>query len=287
MSNIRVTVMTLSCSKQLEKARAFAAFCASPEVATIWSELGYSAPISYPAQAFTNMKLTGSIFVYCAAGMRLVVDTLAREFEKTTGVKVERSFDGSNKLLGQIDLTKRGDVYIPGDADYVEMARTKGLIASEKPICYFAPVIMVKKGNPKGVKTLSDLLKAGTRIGQGDQKTAAVGRIMPKLLALNTIDTAAWRKNVVLSAPTVNELANAVKLGTLDAAIVWNATAAMYSKEADVVTIDKAHNFFPEVGGAVLNLTKNKDAAVAFVDFLASPHARDVLIANGYSVEKP
>jgi molybdate transport system substrate-binding protein len=287
MSNIRVLVMTLSCSKQQEKARAFAAFCASPEGAAVWSEMGYSAPIVRPAKAVTNVKISGNIFVYCAGGMRVAIDTIAKEFEKATGVKVERSFDASNKLLGQIELTKRGDVYIPGDADYVEMARAKGLVASEKNICWFVPVILVKKGDPKAIKTLSDLCKPGIRIGQGDPKAAAVGRIMPRLLALNTIDTVAWRKNVVLTAAMVGELANAVKLGTIDAAIVWNATAAAYPSDASVIAIDAGHNICPQVGGAVLSFAKNKDAAAAFLVFVTSDKGRAMLSAHGYTVDKP
>ena len=229
-------------------------------------------------------KLAGGLFVYCAAGMRLPIEQIARDFEKSAGVKIELTYDGSNKLLGQIELTRKGDVYITGDADYLDMAKQKGFVASQCAICRFVPVIMVKKGNPLGVKTLADLLKPKVRIGQGDPKAAAIGRIMPRLLQLSGIDSAGWKANVVVVTATVNELANAIKLGTIDAAVVWNAIAASYPDAADAVAIDSARNVFPQVGGAVLTFCANRAAAQSFLDYVTGPAGRSVLARNGYSV---
>jgi len=49
--------------------------------------------------------------------MRKPISKLAQEFHETHGVKVELSYDGTNRLLGQIKLTQRGDIYIAGDAE--------------------------------------------------------------------------------------------------------------------------------------------------------------------------
>ena len=89
-----------------------------------------------------------SLFVYCAAGMRKPMETLARDYETSNKTKLELTYDGTNKLLGQIKLTRKGDVYIAGDADYIAMARKDNLVGEAKTLCYFIPVIMVKKGNP-------------------------------------------------------------------------------------------------------------------------------------------
>ena len=231
--------------------------------------------------------LKGTIFLYCAAGMRLPVDALAKEFQAKTGVQIQSSYDGTNKLLGQIELTRKGDVYIAGDADYVAMAREKGFIAEARDIAFFVPVIMVKKGNPLGIRTLSDCLKPNVRIGQGDPKSAAVGRIMPRLLELNGVDPAQWAKNVVLSTPTVNELGNAMKLGTLDVAVVWDAIAAAYKECCDWVAIEVSKNIMPVIEAATLSFSENPEAGKAFLAFLASDRGKEVLKASGYSIQKP
>ncbi len=227
------------------------------------------------------------LLVYCAAGMRKPIETLAKTYEKEKGSKVELTFDGSNRLLGQIKLTRKGDVYIPGDAEYIDMARKESLVGKSVTVCYFVPVIMVKKNNPKGIKTLQDLAVKGFKIGQGDEKAAAIGRIMPQILFLNNVDSLAWKKNIALSTPTVNELGIALKLGTIDAAIVWSAVAKPYKDVSDCIAIPVQKNVIPVVGAAVLSFSNNKAEAGMFLDFLASDKSKDVLKKEGYDTEKP
>jgi len=228
-----------------------------------------------------------SLFVYCAAGMRKPMETLARDYETSNKTKLELTYDGTNKLLGQIKLTRKGDVYIAGDADYIAMARKDNLVGEAKTLCYFIPVIMVKKGNPLKISGFVDLMKPGIKVGQADDKAAAVGRIMPKLLALNGIDTVVWKNNIVVSTPTVNELGIAVKLGTIDATVVWNAVAAMYSDASDTVIIPSDKNVVAEVEGAILAFSKDKTEAKKFLDYLVSDKAKQVLNANHYVTEDP
>jgi len=194
---------------------------------------------------------------------------------------------GANTLLSQILLSRRGDVYIPGDADYIDMAAEKGLVESRKTVCYFVPVILVEKGNPKNIATLADLTRPGIRIAQGDERATAVGRLMPRILDLNGVDQAAWQKNVSATLPTVTELGLKVELRTVDAAIVWNSTAIRYLASADIIPIPRERNICPEVAAAVLKCTENPQGAAAFVDFLASERGRQVLIEAGYTVDKP
>jgi molybdate transport system substrate-binding protein len=298
MDYVRVTVATLKFSKNLDAARRFAEFVASKDARKVWDAQGYSpvddsreqAVLAEPAakgREAAPPRPEGSILVHCAAGMRLPVTQMAEAFEKETGVKVQLSFDGSNRLLGQVKLTRKGDVYIAGDAEYVAMAAKEGLVASRGNICRFRPVIMVQKGNPRGLRALADLARPGIKVGQGDPKAAAVGRIMPKLLELNAVDADAWRRNVVLETATVNDLAVAIKLGTLDAVVVWDAIANAYRDSSDAIAIPEDRNICPEVESAVLAFAANKTGAQAFVDFMASEKGMEICRKNGYSVDKP
>lgn len=243
------------------------------------------------AVALLGLVLAGcgeqGLVVHCAAGMKPPISKLAEEFTKATGTKVQLSYAGSNMLLEKIKLIRKGDVYIAGDADYIDMAAKAGIVKSRKTICYFIPVIMVAKDNPKGVKTLADLTAAGMRVGQGDERATAVGRLTPKILDLNGVDRAAWKKNVKLATPTVNELGLKIELKMIDAALVWRCIALKYSEYADVVPLDPAKNITPEVAGAVLTFADKPKEAAAFLEFLASDRGRKVLTENGYTVGKP
>jgi len=288
LDSIRVSAATLTCSRQPEEAADFAAFLASEEAAGVWKGFGFSTADTFLTGTRTGpaRALSGELLVHCAAGMRSPLRQLAREFEQAYGVRVRMTYAGSNMLLGQIALNRTRDVYIAGDADYIRMASEKGLVKSSRSICTFIPVIMVRNGNPKSISSLADLTREGIRIGQGDEKAAAVGRLTPRLLTLNGVDRTAWNKNVLLSTPTVNELGLKVKLGTIDAAVVWQCIALKYPLDGTIVRIDPEKNICPEVAGAVLTVTENPRAAEAFLSFLVSERGREVLVQNGYTVER-
>ena len=287
MDYIRVTAATLTTSKQPATAKAFGEYIASDKNRSVWDAYGFSpADHTRPHPALVqNPDIRKTLLVHCAAGMRLPVSEMAKKFERLSGTNIEMSYDGSNRLLGQIELTRKGDVYIAGDTDYIETAKKKGLVETEGVLCYFVPVILTRKGNPKQISSLADLMARGIRIGQGDELSAAVGRLTMKLLDLNGINKELWKRNVVMTTPTVNELAIAIKLATVDAAVVWDAIASKYSADSEIVTLPPNKNICPAVGAAVLTLSKNKDVAQAFLNFMLSNDGKEILQKNGYTVD--
>ena len=290
MDYTRVTIATLKCATQPEAAKAFAEFVSSPASQAVFARHGFSpADASRPTNQDTLPPLGGDIFIRVGAGMRKPIDQLAKEFTAKTGVAVRADYSGSNVLLTTLDTTRRGDVYMPGDADYVEMARAKDLVTYDRPICYFVPVIMVRKAyeDADKIRTLADLARPKLRVGLGDPEAAAVGRLVGELFRRNGVDAAAVAKNLKLQTTTVNELGLHIKLGALDAAIVWSSIAAQYSDDADVVTIPADKNVIPIVAAATLTVSENPVAARAFVDFLASERGQAVLTKHQYVVERP
>jgi molybdate transport system substrate-binding protein len=229
-----------------------------------------------------------SILIHCAAGMRNAINELALRFEAKNAITCELNYDGSNKLLGQIKLIRKGDLYIAGDAEYIEMADKEGLLlaGSVRTVCYYTPVLLVKKGNPFGIKDFSGLLKKGVKIGMGDEKAAAIGKQTIKLLELNKINREEWNRNVVLSTPAVNELGAAVKLGSIDAAVVWRSIANDYKNVADIISLDPSKNLVSTVEAAILKSAKNPKAATSFLEFITSPEGRKIMTAMGYETAK-
>jgi len=287
MGFIQVTMATLKYSKYPAESKKFAEYVASSEASKIWMKHGFlPPPQNATGELHKSSQSASPLFVHCAAGMRKPVSSLAKKYETATGTKVELSFDGSNRLLGQIRLTQRGDMYIAGDADYIDMAEKEGLVFSRNTLCTFIPVILVQKNNPKNIEGLAGLLASGTKIGQGDPKAAAVGRLTPKILSMNKIDLQKWNKNVAVSTPTVNELGVAIKLGTLDAAIVWDCIARQYKDVGEIVTIPENKNITPRVEAAVLTVSNQKDAANGFLRYLVSDEAVAVLHDFGYTVNQ-
>jgi len=228
-----------------------------------------------------------ALLLYCGAGLRGPVAELAETFGARHGVKIECDYAGGEVLLSRIKLSGQGDLYMPGDVYYVEQAESEGLIAEKSTVCYFVPVILVPKGNPKGIQTLQDLLRAEVKLGLGDPQACAIGRNCEQIFQRAGIDEKAIADRVVFRSLTVNELGTDVAMGALDAAIVWDAVAACYADKTETIRIPAEHNVISTVAAGVLRSSRQPELARQFVAFLTSPEAQAVLARHHYTTSLP
>lgn len=228
-----------------------------------------------------------TLLLYSGAGIRPPVEEIADAFGRRHDVTVECDFAGSEILLARIKLSGAGDVYMPGDVHYIEQAEQEGLIAGSDTACYFIPVILVQKGNPKNINSLSDLTRPDIRVGLGDPEACAIGRKAAKIFAKNDISEEELAENVEFRALTVNDLGDKVKLGSLDAVIVWDAVAAYYADSTDVVTIPPEKNVISTVPVAVLNSSENPVLANKLRAFITSEEGRAIFKKHHYSLSLP
>jgi molybdate transport system substrate-binding protein len=224
--------------------------------------------------------------LYCGAGLRAPVDEVTKEYTRRTGIVVEADYAGSEVLLSKIKLSRQGDIYMPGDAHYLDLAAKEGLTGPSQPVCYWVPVIMTPKGNPKGIQALADLLKPGVKVALGDAKACAIGVHTVKLLEKNKIALSEIEKNIVYRSVTVNELATHARLGAVDAAIVWDGVAAGYKDQAGVIAIPPEQNLISTVPIAALKSSADSKAAQDFIQFITSDAGRAVFVKHGFTVSR-
>src|SRR6266705_2306268 len=113
-------------------------------------------------------KSTESLFVYCAAGIKVPVEAVARDYEKAYGTRVELTFGPSQTLLANIALTSRGDLYIPADESYFDAARKKELIAEVIPLAEMNAVLALKKGAPTNIHSLREMATNSLTLAQAN-----------------------------------------------------------------------------------------------------------------------
>jgi molybdate transport system substrate-binding protein len=221
------------------------------------------------------------LVVHCAAGLRVPVEEIASAYEQRYGVAVELQYAGSNTLLNQLQVNKfaEGDLYIAADDFYTDKAVAEGLAAETIPIAHQRPVVAVRRDNAKSIETLADLLQPGVAVAVGNPEQAAIGKTVRKQLeAIAVENTNRWvqlEQQVTAEGvfkPTVNEIANDVKIGAVDAAIVWDSTVAMPKYKEDLIAVP-----LPEldvdpnlVSIAVLKSTADPTAALKFARFLTA-----------------
>jgi molybdate transport system substrate-binding protein len=224
-----------------------------------------------------------TLLVHAGAALRPALDELGAQFEKKTGTRIDYNYKGSGCLLPDVCVSQKGDVYVPGEQYFMQQAVDRGLVKpNSKVVATMTTVLIVQAGNPKRVKGVQDLAKPGIRLGLGDPQVVAIGRAARECLVRAKVWEGA-KKNMVMSSQNVSELGNAVKMKQIDAAIIWNATAAMYnSREMAVIPIPAKYAVCSPVPAGVLKFTKGPREAQAFVDFLASDQGRRVFVAHGF-----
>lgn len=228
---------------------------------------------------------TDSIFVLSGAGLKCVLDPVAEEFTKETGIKVKYSYLCSAMVLTNLELTRKGDVFVPGSKYYFNIAREKGLVDEEHMAIggYMVPCIIVQKGNPKNIQSLDDLLKPGMRLGVGDFEAMPVGRLARVMLKRAGIFNE-FMKNVVVVGGTAPKLCLPVCMNSIDAAINFIPTAKTFSHCLDIVLIDKERVMYSTFPVALTKYSKNKKKAKKYFDFVQSEKGEKIFAEHGFGL---
>lgn len=240
--------------------------------------------------ALIAMGLRGQpLRVYCAAAMRLPMDQIAADYSQAHGIRVEVVYGGSNVLLSQIVVGRKGDLFLPADESYLATLRERGLVRETIPLATMRPALVVQRGNPKAIGGLKDLLRPDVRTSFANPDQAAIGKVVRGML----IEAGAWadyEKRITATGvfkPTVGDVANDVKLGAVDAGIVWDVIAAMYPELQAVPAPELAKGSSSVTVGA-LSCAADRDAALRLAEYIASPDGGlRAFRAHGFTVVNP
>lgn len=224
---------------------------------------------------------TPTLTIYCAAALKPVIERASSEYFKKHAVRVEAQFGASGTLLSNIEMTKLGDLYLPADDSFLSLAKKKHLIAQTLSLAQMTPVIIVPKENPLQITSLDRLCKDGVRLAFANPDTASIGKVT-RAVWQGTGDWSRVERRIFVMLPTVTDVANAVKLKTVDAGVVWDAVARQYPEmtSVHVPALDRARQ---RVGIGVLSTSKHPQQAAGFARYLASPDGQAILRELGYA----
>lgn len=219
------------------------------------------------------------LFIFAGAASKPPTEEAAKAFQKKTGVKVNLTFGGSGFVLSQMVLAKKGDLYFPGSSDYMEIAKNKGVVfpESEKYVVYLVPAINVQKGNPKGIRSLRDLINPRLRVAIANPEGVCVGLYAVEIIEKNYTaeEKALFRENIVNYTESCEKTATAVSLKAVDAVIGWEVF--QYWDPERIETIPLKKHEIVRIGYipiAISKFTSNKDLAQKFIDFILSDEGK-------------
>jgi molybdate transport system substrate-binding protein len=213
-------------------------------------------------------KAAEPLVVYCAASNKGVIEAIRTEYESTYGTPLQIQYGPSQTLLASLKISKSGDLYLPADDSYLKIAREQDLLTDEFPLATMQAVVAVAKGNPKHIERLDDLLKDDVRLSQASHESAAIGKLTKQALEA----AGQWDKlhaHTTVFKTTVNDVANDVKVGAVDAGIVFDAVLHDY-QTLEAVTIPELANVQARVAVATLKSTRQPQQALHLARFIAS-----------------
>lgn len=208
------------------------------------------------------------IVVFCAAGMRGPVEAAAERYRAEYGVEIQLQYGGSNTLLASLEVTDRADLYLPADDSYTKSARERGLIVESLPLAQMQPVLAVQKGNPRKIGSLQALLASDMKVGQANPEAAAVGKLVGDELQRKKL-WEAYRRRIVVTKPTVNDVAADIQLGAVDAGMVWDVTLKMV-EGLEAIPAPELADARATVSACVVTRSSQPTEALRFARYLAA-----------------
>ncbi|OGO31173.1 MAG: molybdate ABC transporter substrate-binding protein [Chloroflexi bacterium RBG_16_56_11] len=225
-----------------------------------------------------------SLSAFCAASSQAAMEPAARAFAAETGIEVLLNTGSSGQLLSQLELSQEGDLYFPASPEYLAAATDSNIVSPDTAvrINYLIPAILVQEGNPRGIKTLSDLSRPGLELAICDPQTVPAGLYAYELLEYNRVLEQVG-KNIITYSENNERLSGLVILKAVDAAIAWDIAAIQQPDKLDAVY------FRPDqvprlsyMSGAVTTFSHDRESARKFLDFLVSERGRAIFKEHGY-----
>jgi molybdate transport system substrate-binding protein len=225
-----------------------------------------------PAPSASGDALTGAVTVYAAASLQGTFDTLAEQFEEAhPGVTVNAVYDGSSTLATQIGEGAPADVF--ASADEANMAKIGEDAVDPAVFATNTLVIAVPAGNPAGIASLSDLPRHRVVLCAPEVPCGAASAAL--------LSAAGVTVTPVSQEQNVTAVLTKVAAAEADAGLVYT-TDARANAAVEAVVPEGASDVVNRYPIAALSGAQNPVAAAAFVAFVRSDTAREVLQAAGF-----
>ncbi|MER7986677.1 molybdate ABC transporter substrate-binding protein [Streptomyces noursei] len=221
---------------------------------------------------------TTKLTVLAASSLTDVFQKASAVYEKEhPGTKVTFSFAGSQELAAQVKQGAPADALVT--ADTKTMDGLKADTGAPTIIAKNRLVIATGKGNPKKIGALKDLADSKLKVVLAAPEVP-VGRYSKKVLDAQKLTVKA-----VSQEPNVRAVLSKVELGEADAGIVYKTDAATAPTKVDAIDIPDAQNAVASYPAATLKSSQHSAAAAAFVKWLSTPEAQQILQQAGF--QKP
>jgi len=238
-----------------------------------------SSTESAPAEQSIEITLSA------AASLKDAMENIEAVYEQQNlNVSLTLNLASSGSLRQQIEQGAPVDVFISAAPGHVNILQEKGLIIEEtrRDLLKNTMVLIVPKDNPASINSFQNLSTANYRqISIGEPESVPAGKYAKEVLTNLGIFEEVYAK--IVYAKDVRQVLSYVATGNVDAGIVYRTDANI----SDTVTIvetaaDNTHSpiVYPI---AVIQGTKNLEAAKELINFMFASDAKAILEKYGFT----
>ena len=185
-------------------------------------------------------SLTPSITFYCGGVNREAISPSIKAFEQREGCVVETQFAGCGTLIGSIRSGPEflPDLFMTCDASYLSMVADDFL--QPRDVSSTRVCMLVRKGNPNGIRQLSDLEQADLKIGTTDPAMSTLGALSHAMFEdLGIASSLREQQSIIVTTPTAHELILQMEgHDKLDVALVYEANCQHLGDHLEIIPID-------------------------------------------------
>lgn len=224
-------------------------------------------------------KPTPVLHIAAAADLQPLMPTLAAEYQRQTGTRLEVSFGSSSVLATQIINGAPMDVFLGADFTFPEKIVAANLADQPAPVPYATGTLVLWTRKDSGLAPLSvDGLTNPriTRFAIADEFHAPFGRSAYAVLdALKLRDKL---KPKIVTAENVAQAAQFAESGNAQAAFI-SLTLASTNHMQQIGTFERAPAVYSKLRqcGVVIKSSPNLAEAHRFLDWLVSPSVQSSL----------
>jgi molybdate transport system substrate-binding protein len=240
---------------------------------------------SATSAADPETKLT----VFGAASLKAPLEAAAAAYEaEHPGTTITVATDSSAALETQIEQGASADVFLSADTTNPQKLVDAGLAEGE-PVAFAGNrlTIIVPADNPAGIASPADVAMDGLQIiAAGDEVpiTKYASQLVENLAAEGGTPSdfvSAYAANVASKEESVSGVVSKIELGEGDAGIVY-VTDAAAAEGVETIDIPDSVNVPATYAGVVVGTSPHKEAAAAFLGWLAGPDGQAVLAGFGF-----
>lgn len=227
--------------------------------------------------------------VFAAASLTDAFTELGENFEAAhPGVTISFNFAGSQALRTQIEEGAPADVFASANKTEMDHLITGKFVAQAASRIFLNNrlIVILPANNPAALETLNDLAKPGIKLVLAAEEVP-VGRYTRQALALmndqfgsNFMDHVLT--NVVSNEDNVRQVLTKVRLGEVDAGIVYTSDAAA-ALELETIEIPAELNVIADYQIAPLIRSAETNLAVELIEYILSTEGQAVLEKWGFT----